>query len=522
MATKPQFGSLSAEGPDEQSLADEIKGSYAKLREALDARQNQMFDPVLLAMAQGFLSPTKTGSFGEALGNVASMVGPAQESQDKRMRENAMMKMELAQQELSQRQATRGEAAFQGLLGKMSGSSGIKEPIGAPVPGDAFMPSRDPAALVDQATQGSRSVTSADIARLKAMPGMAEKGKILEDMIKNDRDRFTISMNGIVFDRDTQKYMNLEIPGQKQEPFDTNFGTYNMTPNEYSQYKQANSLGQGEQWIKNFRGASSAGDSPSAGGTPGAVGRLTVQEQAAKNRAAEVKATKTAESETARTQNIFNQAKDVTARMAQYATLRSITARPDSKEIFGIMNRPDFGSFVTGLVQAGIKSPGQTSIQVSALEDKLRNLAIPQDQIDRYRFALSTMANIQLQTAKLAEGQGSVSESERELFANASISPQDNPATILAKLSMLEARAEFDKKTASALRKSKLEADDFVDTPDYQNMVNEYLLRVSNIASGIGSQTPAKQGQKSSSGQKTAPGSYSAARQKLNKELGLD
>lgn len=509
MATKSQFGSLSAEGPEEQSLADEIKGSYAKLREALDARQNQMFDPVLLAMAQGFLSPTKTGSFGEALGNVASMVGPAQESQDKRMRENAMMKMELAQQELSQRQATRGEAAFQGLLGKMSGSSGIKEPVGAPVPGDAFMPSRDPAAAPNQATEGGRSITSVDIARLASMPGMSEKAKILQDMIKNDRDRFTISMNGIVFDRDKQQYMNLEIPGQKQEPFTTKFGTFNMTPNEYSQYKQADSAGQGDQWIKNFRGA------PSAGGSPG-TGRMTVQEQATQAKAAETRATKTAEAEVGRTQDVINQGKDATGRMASYASLRSIASRPDSKEIFGIFNRPDFGTALLNLVQEGVKSPGQTSIQVGALEDTMRNIGLSQDQIDRYRFALSTMANIQLQQAKLAAGQGAISNFERDLFASATLSPKDNPATMLAKLGMLEARAEFDRKAASALRKSKMDADDFVESPEYQRMVNDYINKVTITSKSFGAKPSA--GATKSSGS----GSYGAARQKLDKELGLN
>ena len=121
MATKAPLGSLYAEGPEEQSLVNEIKDSYAKLRESLDSRQNQMFDPVLLAMSQGFLSPTKTGSFGEVLGNVAAQVGPAQQAEEKRSQEIASMKMELAQRELAQRQATRGEAMFREMLPRAGG-----------------------------------------------------------------------------------------------------------------------------------------------------------------------------------------------------------------------------------------------------------------------------------------------------------------------------------------------------------------------------------------------------------------
>lgn len=509
---KAPLGSLSAQGPEEQTLVDEIKGTYAKLRESLEARQNPMFDPVLLAMAQGFLAPTRTGSFGESLGNVAAQVGPAQDAQDKRMRENATMKMELAQQELAQRQAARGETAFQGLLGRMSGSKDIQAPAGAPVAGDASMPSRDPATLVNQATEGARSITSTDIARLASIPGMSEKAKILSDMIKNDRDRFTISMNGIVFDRDKQQYLNLEIPGQKQEPFTTKFGTFNMTPNEYSQYKQADSAGQGKEWVDKFRGAAPTGGAPSASG---ASGRPTVSQQTAQAEADKTKATETAKAEVSRTQDVINQGKDATGRIAQYASLRSIASRPDAKDIFGIFNRPDVGTALLNLVQEGVKSPGQTSIQVGALEDTLRNVGLPQDQIDRYRFALSTMANIQLQQAKLAAGQGAVSNFERDLFANATLSPKDNPGTILAKLGMLEARANFDRQASSALRKSKMDADEFVESPEYQRMVNAYLGQVSNIASNIGVKTPAKQGARQ------AAGNFGAARQKLNEELGF-
>jgi hypothetical protein len=515
---KAPLGSLLAEGPEEQALVDEIKGTYAKLRESLDARQNQLFDPVLLAMSQGFLAPTKTGSFGEVLGNVAAQVGPAQQAEEKRAQEVASMKMELAQRELAQRQATRGEAMFREMLPRVGGQPGAATPGAPAAPGAPGTP----AAPGAPATRQMRPITSADIARLASQPGMEGKAKILSDMIKSDRERFSISMNGIVFDKDTQQYLNLEIPGQKQEPFDTRYGRFNMTPYEYSQYKQAEAAGKGKEWVDNFRGITPAPAAPGAPSAPGAAPsapstkpsiRLTVGEQAALDKAALVKAEKGAESESQRTQNIIDQGTDVTGRLASYATLRSIASRPDSKQIFGILNRPDVSSAIFNLIQEGIKSPGQSSIQVGALEDSLRNIGLPQDQIDRYRFALSTMANIQLQQAKLAAGQGSVSNFERELFASASISPKDTPGTILAKVSMLEARANFDRKRAAALRRSKMDADDFVDTPDAQRMVNEYLAEVTNIASNMGvRQTPAAT-------QRPATGNYGPAVDLLREEL---
>jgi hypothetical protein len=67
-------------------------------REKYEERNNRLFDPTMLAMAQGFLAPTKTGSFGESLGNVAAAVGPAQAAEEKRTMDMAKMRLEMAQQ----------------------------------------------------------------------------------------------------------------------------------------------------------------------------------------------------------------------------------------------------------------------------------------------------------------------------------------------------------------------------------------------------------------------------------------
>lgn len=483
MAAKSPL-SLYAETPEEQEPIQKYREAQQKLISALENR-NQLLDPTLLAMAQGFLAPTKTGSFGEALGNVASQVIPVQQAEEKRMQDIAKMKFELAQQEVAQARATRGEKEFRGLLGRLGGQEGVKAPEGAPVQGDAFLPSRDPAALVSQATAGARNVSPTDIARLATVD--PDKAKILQDMVKMQQDRFAISMNGIVFDKSTGQYLDLEIPGQKQETFGTIEGNYPMTPYEYSQYKKALAAGKGKEWLQEFRTGPSGAAPAGAPGAP--TGRLTVEQQAARAKGAETKAVETAKAEVGRTQEMINAGQDATGRIASYTSLRSVASRPDANQIFGIFNRPDVGTAILNLVNEGVRSQSG-SIQVGALEDTLRNVGLPQDQIDRYRFALATMANIQLQQAKLAAGQGAVSNFERDLFANATISPKDNPATILAKLSMLEARADFDRKRASALRRSKMDADEFMDTPEYDKMVQEYLGRVANISSRIGGGAP--------------------------------
>jgi hypothetical protein len=77
---------------------ERYEAAQKKFEDMLAERENRLFDPTLLAMAQGFLAPTKTGSFGESLGNVAGAVAPVQAAEDKRAMDMARMRLEMAQQ----------------------------------------------------------------------------------------------------------------------------------------------------------------------------------------------------------------------------------------------------------------------------------------------------------------------------------------------------------------------------------------------------------------------------------------
>ena len=118
-------------------------------REKYEERNNRLFDPTMLALAQGFLAPTKTGGFGESLGNVAAAVGPAQSAEEKRIMEMAKMRLEMAQQgvqtEIQTKQAEARQNAINQDLGEDSPYYKPKAPAVAPQPAPQVAPTALPA-----------------------------------------------------------------------------------------------------------------------------------------------------------------------------------------------------------------------------------------------------------------------------------------------------------------------------------------------------------------------------------------
>jgi hypothetical protein len=143
-------------------------------RDKYDERNNRLFDPTMLAMAQGFLAPTKTGSFGESLGNVAAAVGPAQSAEEKRTMEMAKMRLDMAQQgvqtEIQTKQAQARQQAINQDLG--TDSPYYKAPAAAPAIAPQPVPA-PPAGALPSGTQppaGAPAVAPAPLSVAQTSP----------------------------------------------------------------------------------------------------------------------------------------------------------------------------------------------------------------------------------------------------------------------------------------------------------------------------------------------------------------
>jgi hypothetical protein len=134
MADKQVNLALGADLPAYQKY----EAAQKALENMLAERENRLFDPTLLAMAQGFLAPTKTGSFGESLGNVAGALAPVQAAEDKRAMDLAKMRLEVAQQGvqtgIQTRKAQQNSEAMKRLFGEPPAA---QAPAPAPQPAPA-------------------------------------------------------------------------------------------------------------------------------------------------------------------------------------------------------------------------------------------------------------------------------------------------------------------------------------------------------------------------------------------------
>jgi hypothetical protein len=267
MATSPLTTALKPNVSAGDDAEQKYQQALTELMQRLDTRKNRLFDPVLLAMAQGFANPGQTGSFGEALGNVAQKVGAAEAQRQKEDIDISQLRLQVAQGAREQASKIRGQEAFRGLLGgqqpaaqdageseEFTGATGTGLRTVAGDTGDVVAPRQ---AAGQPSAGGQRDITEQDaLAFAAAYPDQKDLAKLLMDAAKSNSERYKISMNGTVFDTRSRKYIAEIPPGQTASGYfiPEARGTVLMTPSQHADYQKARSQGNSRQWLDSFYG----------------------------------------------------------------------------------------------------------------------------------------------------------------------------------------------------------------------------------------------------------------------------
>jgi len=175
--------------------------------------------------------------------------------------------------------------------------------------------------------------------------------------------------------------------------------------------------------------------------------------------------------------------KDAIETLATANVMRRFTEDKSFNKMTGILNNNKISSGIAALVESGIGSKNFT-IGVPAIQDVMRNADLSPAEQATYRTFLMYTAQMQLNAERAMKG--STTERERLILGNANISPQDTAETVRRKADLLTAKGQFDRQAARAFKavKSKMTAEEFLDSDQYMSMYDKYYQNIADIASG--------------------------------------
>ncbi len=486
MATKSPLALV--EMPGESSGMTEARQTYIdaqkKMLEALESR-NQPFDPVLLAMAQGFLGPTKSGSFGESISNVAAAVGPAAEAERKRNIEMAQIRAELAASRYGAEQ--KGEALKSFTSAMQPGKAGETVTVG----GQQY-----PAEFVGMTPEKAIKIGLYD----------KDMGELAFKFLKEQREGFAVQPTGTVNLRTLGGPTFTPFPGQANEMV-TIPGVGTLSVSKEDKIALDVAMGKGDaaavfkiadKYTKPMTrpGAEPAATTtapPAAGtaappaGTPGTGIRpsssamripVTLEEKEAEKRKQELEAavqraeeTELATAGAKRTGAAIDAGSMAVAKVQTAKDIQTLIGTEGMGQYFGAFNKPNdiFAAIVTLARRA--QESGSAGIDKSQLDNVIANLTLnlpkspnetmeqfkerKQQVIDRAAMAASRIAEMELYYSQLIKGQGQITEGEREILRRAAINPRfDTPNVIMAKAKAIEAISNFEKWRADTLEQN--------------------------------------------------------------------
>jgi hypothetical protein len=472
-------------GLGERSEADESYDAAMKRIEGLlKSREERLFDPTLLAMAQGFLAPSATGSFGEGLSAAAGNVLKTQEQEQKQNMENAQMRLQIAQ---AQREQAQKQEAIKYLGGGQSAGQAGQSPVG---PGDASGPAV-------RTSQGMK--TPREISIIKV--GNPVLGKILQEEYQMAVEAIKTQPGG---------YVNVGAPGGPEyKPFGGKPMVERFIPGDPSTGRQAMKVPMPEEAAIKLDKALQDRDAktyyeivdqftkpmprpgaptatpgaPGAGGAPRPIAQ-TPQELERQNELQAAKdkelATKLAGSEADRTNAVMNAAKASRALEPIYARQEKLLQTPGIEKAMGVLARGDFTSAIGALLTESLQV-GQYRVGIPAIKKILTDFNVPQNVLDTMSELAQLEAISQFQQRQGLGAGTSVSNFEQMMVNQMGPTSDNTKEAYLKKLAFMKEKARFEVDLARELRRKKLTYDEFEDTPQFDGMFRNYQNRVTGI-----------------------------------------
>jgi len=473
-----QEAPMSADDVARKSLMDRQQQSLALeqqiqlLTKSLDSRLNPGFDTPLMAMAAGFLKPTKTGSFGESLGY--GMENYSKESENEFARKQMADKQRLEyMKQLADLQAQRGITDFR--LQRMApdqtvlrtGAEGMpaNAPGAAPVGGGAAPVAEGAATAPTQPIiQGlkNKPITLDMLEQAYALDTTGKTGKEFEEIYKLQQEQIKIQRGQLIstpdgmFNVDTQKYMPLDPyldkPLEAPVPYVGNQKITQRISKEIdaldAKFPPGNPARE-DEFAKYYarRGIGDVKYTPAVPGKPASVsGMQTPSEK--KNE--ELQSAENIKTQTPALQKskdkIYMDSENARPMLNSAKFVYNFATNPATQGAFGVLSQGDVGGAIGTLVSEGLSTPGG-GIKVAGIENAVRLIKGTPAEVAAAQQVASNYAELELAYRNkyyTGTGGGAISDKEQAVVQRIGGGLSDTAKVAAAKAEIVEARGRLD------------------------------------------------------------------------------
>lgn len=465
-----------------------LNNALLRMRESLDARKNRMFDPVLMQTAAGFLKPTKTGSFGESLGNAAENAGAAAERQLITDAENQKLELELLGREQEFRQQLGGDTLMSALLGGQK-TAGAPPLAGAPS-GAAKVAGTAPS--VDLTTPSGQQQVVADVrdGRIKVTDEiLAIASRVapkmlpfLQEMRKSQGEEDKIKIEREKLEKTTRKV----VPRGLRTEREMNQGEYNQYLAAINQYQSDGD----EQKLLNFYDKFGWLESEQARsrkiakeGEPSIIRPAKTQsemdaekESATKTASARAEAAGKMEARLGLQAEAAFENSNIARDMIGYANNNPL--------VFDLMNRPGLGNAIARAVQEGV-NVGNFNINLPV--GIIKQYELSENDLTALQMFMQKSAQLQSRGRQLnrTPGEGSTSDYETKLLGGIYALPSDSQRAIILKSDALIMQGMFDEERFKLWNKKSKESgytyNDFIVDDEFIALKADYRKKLDAI-----------------------------------------